>query len=130
MLKQILTNPQMQEVFVEIVSTLLAIALGATPLLLRWFRAHGVNISAAQEQRILAIAHIAAQGVEEYTKQAAKNGLELKSNEKLDLAVKMARDLAVDGLKAYADDKIKTAIEAHLPAMRARLTVPPPPPPA
>ncbi len=130
MLKMILENPQLQEVLAELVAALfLAAFTGAATFLIRWLRANGVNVSAAQEKRLLEIAPIAVQGVEEYVRQAQRKGMALESNEKLDLAVKMARELAVDGLKTYTDDKLKTALEAHLPGMRARLSLLPPPPP-
>jgi hypothetical protein len=124
-----LANPELvkmladtlRELALEALGVVLLALAGATPLIVRWFRDRGWHITAEQEAQLLRLAPLAAQGVEEYARNAAKQGLTLAGNEKLDQAVRIARDMAKDGLKSYADDKVKAAVEAYLPAMRVKL---------
>ena len=116
----------MREVLIEIALVLVdGILLALIPMgmtaLVQWLRARGVNVSAKQEERLFAIAPVVAAGVEEYTKNVAKHGLRLESNEKLDQAVRMARKLAADGLKGVTEERLRLAIEASIPSVRAKL---------
>jgi hypothetical protein len=129
MKEAILANPELvkmladtlRELALEALGVVLLALAGATPLIVRWFRDRGWHITAEQEAQLLRLAPLAAQGVEEYARNAAKHGLTMVPNEKLEQAVRIARDMARDGLRSYSDAKIKAAIEAYLPEMRAKL---------
>jgi hypothetical protein len=116
----------MKELLIEIALTLVSavctvLLTVGLPALVKWMRTQGIITSAEQEARLLELAPLAAAGVEEYARGAAKRGLRLESNEKLDQAARMARSLAIDGLKGVAEEKLRLAIEASLPKVRAEL---------
>jgi hypothetical protein len=84
-------------------------------------KAAGITITEKQQVELERAATLAVSGVDEYLRNAAKNGLTMSSNEKLDLAARIARELAQDGLKAWSDQQVKTAVESKLPEQRAKL---------
>jgi hypothetical protein len=106
----------------------------ATPLIVLYVRkaalkaaeAAGITVEEKQLRQLDLAASNAVMGVEEYVRGAAQSGLKLQSNEKLDQAVKIAREMAKDGLQAWTDDQIRLTAEAKLPEMRARLSSAPP----
>lgn len=125
---------------IEALGPLLALAAGLvaifTPLLTVYVTiaarkvaaAAGVQLDAKQIDQLAKLAPLAVAGVEEYLRNAAKNGLKLTSNEKLEQAVIIMRDMALDGLKSFSDAQLKAAAEAQLPVLRAKLSASPPPP--
>lgn len=129
-MKSALLDPQVLQALLGLAAVVLsicgpAIAVYARIAATKTAAAAGVTLSEKQQAELERAARLAAGGIEEYVRNAQKHGLTLTSNEKLDQAAQLARGLAQDGLQAWADDHIKTAIEAHLPAMRAQLSVPP-----
>lgn len=132
MLKSLLANHELLEALLSLMATVLTVA---TPLIVLYVRkgalkaaeAAGITIDEKQQRQLDQAVSNAVMGVEEYVRRAPKTGFKLESNEKLDQAVKIARELAKDGLQAWTDEQIRLAAETKLPEMRARLSSAPPP---
>ncbi len=122
-MKSLLTNPQFLDALTQLTVALLALAGGATPLIVRWFKAHGVAIDAAQAVQIEAIAKAASGYAEEWARARIKGGQSPAGDEKLAVAIEAAKGLATGALTKLAADKWGVAIQATLPEMRARTTI-------
>jgi hypothetical protein len=120
MLRELLSNPKVLDAIAELVVTGIMLAGAATPLLLRWFKAHGVAIDAAQAAQIDAIAKAASGYAEEWARARIKGGQAPNGDEKLAVAIEAARSLATGSLTKLAADTWGIAIQSKLPEMRAR----------
>ena len=90
-------------------------------------KARGAEANESHLRQIDTVAELAVHGVDEYVHNAAKSGLTLTSNEKLDQAVMIARTIALDDLKEFTDDQVKTVLEAKASVQRAKISSAPPP---
>jgi hypothetical protein len=126
-MKALLENPQVVEALLEILSTVVALALAATPLLLRWFKAQGVAIDDGQAKQIDIIARQAAAYAEEWARARIKGGAAPAGDEKLAIAIGAAKNLATGTLSKLAEEKWGVAIQAKLPELRATVgaSIPP-----
>lgn len=116
------------EILVTLIATLAALIAASSPLIVRWFRAKGVEVSEAEARLFeTAVKNGAAFAEEWATGMVKKTGTTPAGHEKLDVAVTAAKQLARDKLAAWTDQQLRTAIQAKLPELRAK-TAPPPAP--
>jgi hypothetical protein len=125
-MKTLLENPEIAASLAQIVVAAIGV-IGAflTPLLLRLYSATGAVAGEKEQQLIQQIADQVVHYAEEWAANKIKGGEVPSGEEKLAVAIDAAKQLATGALTKYADDKWAVAIQAKVPAMRAKLSAPP-----
>jgi len=125
-MKQLLAHPAVQDAIAELIVVIMGLIVAASPLLSRWFRAKGLEITESQQRLLDTVVANAAAYAEEWALSQVKRGATPVGREKLDVALVAAKELARNKLTAWTDQQLRTAIESKLPELRAKTSSTPP----